>query len=293
MQSWTDSLFYIAFLGQIYVISYYFPEKILARMKYVIDTYPPSKYPKLYPKPAEYYVIGQWKYRAVNRFIAAFGLGLLFAIIFVVDHSTFADDGFISEAWPAFYGMLQFLPLIVLEMSEYSQIRQMKKANLATTRQADLRPRRLLNFVSPTLVGATVLFFVAMLYYSFYVNDFVFSWNSDTTQMALVVTATNVLFLVIGGFTLYGRKQNPHQATEDRSRHIGASLRSMFFVSIAMSIFFITRAADDAYNLDSLDATIMSVYFQVIVFLSLGHLMRSLRLEDVNFDVYKDGVAAG
>jgi len=49
----------IAFLGQIFLISYYYPEKILARMDYVRATYPPSQYPRLYPKPIEYYTVGR------------------------------------------------------------------------------------------------------------------------------------------------------------------------------------------------------------------------------------------
>lgn len=119
MLTWTDSLFYIAFLGQIYLISYYYPEKILGRMKYVLDTYPPASYPKLYSKPVEYYQIGQWKFKMVNRFIVLLGFAIILATLFVVDHNSFADDGFVSQAWPAVYGMIQFLPLMALEFSEF------------------------------------------------------------------------------------------------------------------------------------------------------------------------------
>ncbi len=59
-----------------------------------------------------------------------------------------------------------------------------------------------------------------------------------------------------------------------------------------MSIFFMTQAADDLYDLGFLDAILMSLYFQVIVVLSIGHVLRSLRLEDVNFDVYKSNGTA-
>ena len=153
MLTWVDSLFYIAFLGQIFLISYYFPEKILGRMRYVLETYPPSKYPKLYPKPVEYYRIGQWAFKVINRFIILLGFLILLAMLFVVDHGSFADDGFISEAWPAAYGMIQFLPLMLLEFSEFSQFKLMRKANAATTRKAELRRRRLFGVVSPSLLG--------------------------------------------------------------------------------------------------------------------------------------------
>ena len=56
---------------------------------------------------------------------------------------------------------------------------------------------------------------------------------------------------------------------------------------MAMSVFTMTQAADDVFDLDFLDATLMSLYFQVIVFFSIGHVLRSLKLEDIDFDVYK------
>ena len=53
-----------------------------------------------------------------------------------------------------------------------------------------------------------------------------------------------------------------------------------------------TQAADDLFDLDFLDATLMSLYFQFIVVLSIGHVLRSLSLKDVNFDVYKSSGTA-
>ena len=57
-----------------------------------------SEYPRLYPKPIENYKIGHWAFKMVNRGIAVLGLIILYLIVNVVDHSTFADDCFISEA---------------------------------------------------------------------------------------------------------------------------------------------------------------------------------------------------
>ncbi len=112
-----DSLFYIAFLGQIFLISWYFPEKILRRMRYVLETYPPEQYPKLYPQSIERYRIGQAVFRAANRIVVVIGLGILLLVMFVIDHSTFADDGYISEFWPMLLGLIQFVPLVSLVIS--------------------------------------------------------------------------------------------------------------------------------------------------------------------------------
>ena len=45
--SWSDALFYAAFLGQIGLISHYFPRRIVRRMRHVLDTHQPDDYPKL------------------------------------------------------------------------------------------------------------------------------------------------------------------------------------------------------------------------------------------------------
>ena len=280
-------LFYIAFLGQIYLISHYYPRRIARRMRYVLDTYPAGEYPKLYPKPAEYYRLGVWLYEQANRAIVAIGLLILAAVMFWIDHANFADDGYISEFWPMAYGVLQFLPGIALEFSGFSQIRLMRQANTTTVRKADLVPRKLFNFVSPMLLAAAVGAMVASVVYGLYLHDFDVSLGHDSFRLALVTIGTNGLITALGAWILYGRKPDPHQASKDRTRQITASLSSFAYISIAMSAFMMYNAADGVYDIDYLDAALMSIYFQVIVFLSLGHILRTQPLGSLNFDVYK------
>ncbi len=292
MLTWNNLLFYAAFLGQIILISYYIPGQIMKRMQYVCDHYPPKQYPKLYPQSIEKYKIGQWVYKVVNRVIVMLGFVILFAIIFVVDHSTFADDGFISEFWPAAYGAIQFLPPIFLELSAFGQLKLMRKANMSSTRTAQLRPRRLFDFISPQLFGLTIVMYLATIVIDLYVHDFIVEWTHDTVQRAMVLSVTNLLLVALAAWLLHGQRLNPHQSFEDRSRHIRTSLSSFLYISIAMSVFFIVQAIDDVYDIDYLNATLLSVYFQVIVLLSLGHVLRSQRVEDMNFDVYKENGTA-
>jgi hypothetical protein len=260
-------------------------------MKSALATYPPSQYPKLYPKPLEYYVTRQWAFKIANRFILLLGFVVLFLILFVVDHANFADDGFISEAWPAVYGMIQFVPLMFLELSGYSQLKLMRKMNSGKTRKAELRRRRLIDYVSPTIVWLTVFLFFTTILFDLYVHDFVIQWNHDTLQRAMILTASNIFMVAYGFWFIYGPKLNPHQTLDDRAKQTSANLKSMFFLSMAMSIFFITLAADDVFNMDFLDASLMSLYFQIIAFVSVGHLIQSIKLEDIDFDVYKNDTA--
>ena len=290
--AWSNNLFYIVFLSQIFLISYYIPRKILERMQHVLTTYPPSEYPKLYPLPSDQYETGQAKFRFWNRIAIAIGFLTLFLIMFVIDHSTFADDGYISEMFPLGYGMIQFLPLMMLEFSEFSHLKLMRKMNANPKRKADLRRRRLRDVVSPKLLGFTLLIMAACIFYDFYVHNFVFSWGHDSVQRTITLLITNAFFVAVGSWQLYGQKLDPHQAPSDRMLRAGASVKSMFYVSIAMSVFFITVAADDVYDMDFLDAILLSAYFQVIALLSIGSILRSVRPDDIDFDVYKSDATA-
>lgn len=60
---------------------------------------------------------------------------------------------------------------------------------------------------------------------------------------------------------------------------------------MALSVLIAITAAYDVYNLDAVDAAIMSVYFQAVALLSLGYTLSNLRLDDIDFDVYKNDVA--
>lgn len=289
--AWSNNLFYIAFLSQIFLMSYYFPNKLLERMRHVLTTYPPKTYPKLYPKPVEQYKMAQLAFKYVSRFILLLGFLILYAIIFWVDHSTFADDGYISEFWPGLYGMIQFLPLMAVEFSEFSHLKQMRNAHTSSKRVAGLRRRGLTDLVSPTLLGIAVLMFAGAILFDLYAHDFDVNWGHDTVQRALVMAFTNGLLALVGAWNLYGRKHDPYQSPEDRAHKVAVSLKSMLFVSIVMSIFIAVTAADDIYKLDFIDATLMSVYFQVISLLSLGYILRSIKPEDIDFDVYKNDTA--
>ena len=288
MATWANVLFYIVFLGQILLTSYYFPQKLLGRMRHVLETYPPSSYPKLYPRPTEHYKIAYWAFKFANQCILVLGFVILLALMFWVDHSTFADDGYISEAWPAAYGMIQFLPLMVLELSEFSHMKLMRKANQSSKRKADLRRRSFVDAASLTLLGVALFFLVGSIIFDLYVHDFNVSFGHDTVQRGMVLIVTNLFLAAVGAWNLYGRKQDPHQSFEDRARRVKASVTSLLYVSIALSVYFISAAADDLYNLDFLDATLLSVYFQAIVILSIGHILRAIRPEDIDFDVYKN-----
>lgn len=279
--------FYFIFLGQILLISFYFPRKILSRIRYVVETYPPSEYPKLYPKSIEYYEKAQRNYKTVNQFIFVAGFILMFAF----GLWGYPTEGKIARLIPVVFGLIQVLPLIGMEISEFNQFKLMRKADLRTTRMAELRPRRLFDFVSPAIFSMAIVMYIAFILLDLYWHQFNIDWGHDTVQRAMVITAGNLFFALIIIWNLYGKTLNPHQAYKDRTKQIGLAVKSLVFLSIAMSVFFMTTAAGDAFDLDSFEPSIASLYFQLIVWISLGTMLRTLRVDDINFEVYKEDVS--
>ena len=270
-------IFYLTFVSQIVLISYYIPSRMLGRMSFLLETYPPDRYAKLYPVAEAYYRIGFAAFRWANRVIFLIGFGVLAAI----HRFGPMEDGTISEAWPAAYAMLQVLPMIGLEFLTCRQFALMRKSKGANVRKAELRPRRFFDLVSPTLLVVALVLFVGALVLDAYLLQEI-RW-----PVIAGLTLGNLFMVSIGLWQFFGRKQDPYQNSEDRRRQLRAQWTSLLMVSIVMSIFYMTHSADQIFALDFLDAPLLSVYFQVVILLSLSYLMHSLKIEDIDFEVYR------
>lgn len=279
MNTWASNLFYIVFLGQIILASYWLPRVILGRMTEVMEKHPPSTHPKLYPESIDRYRHGMAAFKWFNRMILLLGFAILCGVYAL-------DEGKISEAWPAAYGIVQFLPLMVMELAGFRQFKLMRDANTRRTRSAALRPRRLIDYVSPRLLVVACAMFVAVIGFDLAVNDFHLDWGSDAVQRDLTMLGTNAFMALLGLWYLYGRKLDPYQASDDRVRQVRVQLNSLLLVSAAFSAFLMFKTANDVFNMDALDAPLMSLYFQVIFAFSIGYMLRSINPADIDFSVY-------
>jgi hypothetical protein len=277
-------LFYFVFLSQIFLLSFYYPKEIVGRLNYVFNKYPPAKYPKLYVKPIEEYKKKQRKYQLVNNGIVLLGLLLLIAIG-VWD---FSSEGYIAQYVPWIYFMIQALPLIFLEVNGYAYFKSMRNSAVHKIRKAALIPRRLFNFVSPMVFAISIILIVSclLLYYS--MHELEFHPRNDTFVIAISLIFSNLLFGGIIFWNIYGKKLDPYQASKDRLLQIEFTVKSMVFSSIAASIFLMVTGVIAKYNLDYLEPTIMSLYLQFIVFIGLGYILRKMRLENIDFEVYRE-----
>ncbi len=277
-------LFYVIFLSQIILISFYFARKILSRMRYVVETYPPSKYPKLYPVPIDIVEKGQRNFRNMNLFILLAGFLLVLIGVFSGYSANDSSDGIFLTI----YFFVQFSPMLLAEISGFKYFKLMRKANLHTTRKAELQPRRLFDFISPTFIGMAIFMYVAFIVFGLYIYQFQFHWGSKAFIMIISLTAANLFFAGIIIWNMYGKKIDPYQAYKDRIRQIGLTVKSLVFISIAATMFLAIAVLFDKFDSDNLMPTVMSVYFQLLAVISFQTVTPILQIDNTNFEVYKE-----
>jgi len=269
-------LFYLVFLSQIVLISFYYPRKILGRMRYVFDTYPPSAYPKLYPKPVEYYEKTQRNYRTMNQIILLAGL-----ILIAMGISRSGEWDHAIATWCVLVFLVQVFPLALLDIWSIKCFKLMRNAN--SRRKAELHPRRLLDFISPTMIGMAIFVYVAFILFVLYLRQFEFPWFGGYWNI-FGITAMNLFLVGLVFWHMYGKKLNPHQTYEDRKKQIELSAKILAFVSIASTMHIAITVVLSALDLRDLQPIAMCLYFQLIAVIAF----QGYRIDNTNFDVYKE-----
>lgn len=283
--------FYLVALSQIFLLSYYYPKKILQRWHFVTETYPPSKFPKLYPEFS-----GEGADEAVKRSPRIYRIvslctllgGLLLLGMAWMSDFPLADEG--VEAILVLYFMLQMLPLVIMEIREHKKLKLMKlirKTNHETRRTAELQPRQFFDFVSPVTFSIAVLMLLAYIAFGLYINDFDVSFGSDMFATIITLAVVHLFYAVLIKIQVFGKKMNPYQANKDRLTQMKVMVTMLVYSSIMMSIFFMVIAAMEEFEVHNILPILMSIFFQAVTVFGTGTILRSTQIETMDFDVYK------
>lgn len=270
-------LFSIVFLSQVVLASIYIPSRIARRMSFIFDTYPPSTHPLLYPKPFDDYVKMQRGYRLANWLIAGIGFSVLVASLFVPRGRE------LMNGMAFLFFLVQILPLIWLEATVRKELKLMRSLNPRTTRTAELNPRKLFDVLTPALFWATVLVYLAFWVFIAWFRQFDYPWFGGFINN-LIITGLNVFLASVLLWFMYGKKLNPHQSAEDRMRVTRRLATVMCLVSIAVTLYAVITIFLSAEDARAFQPIARSVYFQVIVLLSV----QTYRVDRLNFDVYRE-----
>jgi len=277
-------LFYAVFLGQIFLISFFLPRQILERLRYVVKHYPPEIYPRLYPVPLDQVERAQRNYRVVNLLVVGVGLALIGYTAWKPSEEMLGWD---TNMVVFLYFMLQYSPLMIATTAGFTYFNLKRKPDTRSTRRASLRPRRLFDYLSPALAGVAALVYVAFIVFIGWVRTFDFPWFGGWGNV-VGITAMNAIFGVIIAYSLYGKKKDPYMSQDDRDRSIELNARVLVFISIFATAYIALSIGLSAFDLRDLSPVAQSLYFQVISVAAY----RSFRIDNVNFEVYREDPAS-
>ena len=272
-------LFYLVFLSQVLVVSYVLPRQLLGRVTHVVETYPPSTHPKLYPAPIEATEKARRNYRLMNLVVLLIGLALVAVGIFAPSEDMLGWD---TISVLTIYMVLQWAPMIIVATAGFTYFNLKRATDRRTTRRATLQPRRLFDFVSPVLVGLAVVVYVAFVGFVLYVRQFDYPWFGGYMNI-VGITAGNLLFVGLIIQNLHGKKKDPFQASDDRLRQTTIALNLALWTSIVATLFIAFAVTLSALELSSLIPMLVSVYAQLLSVASF----RTFRTDNIDFGVYK------
>ena len=270
-------LLYIVLFSQIMFLSYYYPRRMLIRIHTIFENYPPNEFPKLYPESIDKYKKSAKRYQIINYLIMGLGFGLI--LWFYVTPRTGKWD----QAIVFWYFMIQFLPNLGIELWSMKYHKAMRLLNQDGQKEAVFQPRRLTDFVSKEFLAIVIVIYIFFVGFVTYLDQFDYAWFGGYLNV-LIISCTYLFFGYIIYRAMYGKVKNPHQSYEDRKIDIQIIIRQLLSIAIAVTIYAMLQISMRAFGIEDFKAITISLYFHVLVFLT----MQWPRLDFINFDVYKD-----
>jgi hypothetical protein len=288
-------LFCFVFSSQVLSISWFFPRRVISRGRYVLQNFPPSTHPKLYPYPREHFERWLRNIARINLAIVVAGFSIIVALILATLGGEW--DGRIITPWSASgewdaaivipFFLLQFVAALgYMHLSGRKLLRAMAKAPPPRVRTTELRRRRLVDFVSPTLLVVAALTnaaFIAFVVYDY--QRFDLPWFKAAGTIASVAFML-LVFSVAVGVALRAPKPDPYQAHQDRTNLIRLAVRQALAFCIAYPVLMTVWLTIKIFDPDLLEPVITSLYCQGIALASLWHAY-SYRVDAIDFDVYR------
>jgi MFS family permease len=286
-------LFFIVFLSQVLLISWFYPRRVIGRRRHVLQTHPPSTHPKLYPQPVEFYERRLRNYARLNLAIVVAGVSIIVGLILGTLGGEW--DGAIVTPWSTSgewdaaivtpFFLVQMVAVVYLELSSFKHHKAMAKAAPPRVRTTELRRRRLVDFVSPPILVTAVLTNVAYIVFLLYYRRFGFEWYTAAGNIALVAAMFLLLSAIIG-VALRGPRSDHYQAYQDRLDLLRLAVKQIVAIVIAMPVALTIQLTIKLYDPEFLEPVIASLHMQIAALVLLWPVY-SYRLDKVDFDVYR------
>ena len=158
----------------------------------------------------------------------------------------------------------------------------MREQNTSEHRIADLQPRKLLDYVSKSLLTTAIISYsfciLTVLYFIKYPFDG-FAGLVNILGVSVIYTG-----LSIGIYQkLYGKKRNPLQTSEDRSFETTVVIKLLVLTAICSSFYLGISLILASMDLRDLGNVIYSVYLQAFIV----YVYQIMKFDQVDYSVYK------
>jgi hypothetical protein len=286
-------LFCFVFLIQVLWISAFYPRRVISRRRYVLQNFPPSTHPRLYPQPIEYYERALRNFARLNLAIVVAGVAIIVGLI--LGRVGGEWDGKIVTPWSTSgewdaaivnpFFVVQILASVSIDLWTLKHRKAMAKAPPPRVRTTELRPRRLLDFVSPVTLGVAALTNAAFIGFVLYYRHFEFPWFTAAGNIA-GATLMLLVFAAVIGIALRGPRPDPYQAHQDRSDLIRLLVKQALAFCIAIPVLNTAQLIIKLFDPEFLEPVIASLYCLGGA-LALLWPLYNYRVDNVDFDVYR------
>jgi len=288
-------LFCVVFLSQILWISVFIPMRAWSRGKYMLENCPPSTHPKFYVKPVEWHIRVLRTFMGLNLAIVVAGLAIIVALILAKLGGQW--DGSIVTPWSTSgewdaaivtpFFALQLVPMFYISFSQQAHNKAMAKVPPPAVRTAELRRRRVIDFVPPAMLAASALTYVAFVAFVLYYRRFEFAWFSPWTNIAMV-TALYVTFASSIVMALRGRNPDRHQPQKKRLDALKFAVRFLTLASIGLPALVATNLIIKlVLGPETAEPVVASLYCQLAGLIVLLPSYLARKVNKVDFDAYR------
>jgi hypothetical protein len=261
-------LFYAMFTAQVLVFSVLYPASMIRNVHAALARYPVER-PPIMDEQAKKWIDGRLAlYRHINTGIALVGL-LLLGWLFSYMQRPGWDDGPVETLLGAYF-VVQMVPTALFWWELAQGNKQRKELLRGEKRTASLRRRRLFDFISPFVVGLTVLSYLFHAALAVYIAREPFPGFAGALVNVAITTlmCAGIAFVVYR--TVYGKKSNPLLTHEDHLWEIEVTVKILVYTCmisvLALSLVLILGKLE----MQSVEPLAQSTFFVVIGALMCG-----------------------
>ena len=288
-------LFCLAFLGQILLISWFYPRRVVRERRFVLQNYPPSTHARLYPQPLEYYEGRLRAFERLNLAIVIAGVAIITAVLGALFGAW--DGGIFNpsrdQEWNQFvvipYFVVQMIVATVyLDLSSFKHHKAMALSPPPRVRTTELHRPRITDFVSPASLVVAGLVNLAFVGFILYYRSFEFPWFTAAGNL-IGVSFMMLMFCLTVVFALYAYKPDPYQASDDRRANRKWLVRGMLTFCTVYPVLIVSSLVIKAVDPDMLEPFLSCLYS---VGCALALLWPRWRVDRIDYDVYRSDARA-